>query len=130
MKYARRISVVFYILLPVFLLLSLCGCERAYYRRDYNRDYRHYYHDGRWYERDSAGHEILVAALAIGALIDSLPPRHEVVVVEGNQYYHDDRYYYRHHPNGGYVVVPAPVVVKSHSRNYQERRGGERDRNY
>ena len=130
MKNEKRMLAGCYILISVFLFLSLVGCERGYYRKDsreYDRGYRHYYRDGRWYQRDSAGHEIVVAALAIGAIIDSLPPSHENVVVEGNSYYHDDRYYYRQHPNGGYVVVPPPAIVKSQSKSGQIDRGDRRD---
>jgi hypothetical protein len=135
MKNARRILAGFYILISVFSFLSLGGCERGYdrggnrgYIRGDNRGYRHYYRDGRWYKHDSRGNEIAVAVLAIGALIDSLPPRHTTVVVEGAPYYHDDRYYYRQAPNGGYVVVPAPVIVQPQSQsNYDERgeKGGK-----
>ena len=75
---------------------------------NYGNGERHYYRDGNWYRRDSTGRDIAVAALAIGALIDSLPPKHEVIVVDGNQYYHDDRYYYRQEPHGAYVVVAPP----------------------
>jgi hypothetical protein len=131
MKNVRQMLAGFYILIPVFLFLSLIGCERGYYRRDnreYDRGYRHYYRDGRWYQRDSMGHDIAVAALAIGALIDSLPPSHTTVVVENTPYYHDDRYYYRQAPNGGYVVVPPPAIAQPQSQsNYNK--GGERGGN-
>ena len=115
MKNARGMLVGCYILIPLFLFLCLVGCERGYYRGD-NRGDRHYYRDGRWYQRDSAGHEFVVAALAIGAIIDSLPPSHSIVVVENTPYYHDDNYYYRQHPNGGYVVVPAPAQINYNNR--------------
>ena len=87
------------------------GGNRGYSRGD-NRGDRHYYRDGRWYRRGWFGWEFVVSALAIGAFIESLPPRHTTVVVEGAQYYHDDGYYYRQSPQGGYVVVPAPVIVQ------------------
>ena len=134
MKYARRMLAGFYILISVFSFISLSGCLRGDYRggnrgyirvdnRGYNRGDRHYYRDGRWYKHDSMGHDIVVVALAIGALIDALPPRHTTVVVEGNPYYHDDRYYYRQYPNGGYVVVPAPVIVQPQSQSNRDERG-------
>ena len=120
MKYARGMLAGFYILISVFSFISLIGCERGYYRgenREYdNRGYRHYYRDGRWYQRDSMGHDIAVSSLAIGALIDALPPSHTTVVVESTPYYHDDRYYYRQLPEGGYVVVSAPVIVQPQSQ--------------
>jgi hypothetical protein len=90
------------------------GGDRGYSRfddRDYHRGSRHYYRDGRWYRHGWFGFGILVSALAIGALIESLPPRHTTVVVEGTPYYHDDNYYYRPLSQGGYVVVPQPVVA-------------------
>ncbi len=124
MKNSRQMLAGCYILITVFSFLFLCGCERRYYRRD-NREYRHFYRDGKWYQRDSLGHEIAVAALAIGALIDALPSSHTTVVVEGAPYYHDDRYYYRQHSNGGYVVVPAPEIVQPHSKSNND---GRRDR--
>ena len=134
MKYARRMLVGFYVLISVVSFLSLVGCGGGYdrrgnrgYIREDNREYRHYYRDGKWYQRDSMGHEIAVAALAIGAFIDALPPSHTTVVVESTPYYHDDRYYYRQASNGGYVVVPAPVIVQPKSKsNYGGRgeRGG------
>ena len=125
MKYVGRMLAGFYILISVFTILSLGGCVRGDYRGD-----RHYYRDGSWYRHDSLGASIVVSALAIGALIDSLPPIHTTVVVEGNPYYHDDRYYYRRSSQGGYVVVPTPVMVKPQSQsNHGERgeRGGKRN---
>ncbi|MDD5194693.1 MAG: hypothetical protein PHQ96_03330 [Candidatus Omnitrophica bacterium] len=136
MKNARRMLTGCYILIPVFFFLSLCGCEQRHYRRDnreydreYDREYRHYYREGRWYRHDSLGHDIAVAVLAIGALIESLPPQHKTVVVQGTPYYHDERYYYRQAPNGGYVVVPPPAIAQPRSKgNYDHRedRGANR----
>jgi len=73
---------------------------------------RHYYRDGGWYRHGWLGFDIAVSALAIGALIDSLPPRHATVVVANTPYYYYDNYYYRPYPEGGYVVVPPPVLVQ------------------
>jgi hypothetical protein len=134
MKYARLMLGGFYILIAVFSFISLGGCERGDYRggnrgysgadnRGYNRGERYYYRDGRWYKRDSLGHDIAVAALAIGALIDALPPSHETVIVEGAPYYRDDRYYYRQAPNGGYTVVSPPVTVQPQPRSNYDKRG-------
>jgi hypothetical protein len=95
------------------------GGNKGYSRSDnrgYNRGDRHYYRNGRWYRRGWFGFEFVVSVLAIGAFIDSLPPRHTTVVVESTPYYHDDRYYYRQLPEGGYVVVPAPVIVQPQSQ--------------
>ena len=71
---------------------------------------RHYYSGGSWYRHGWLGFDIAVSALAIGALIDSLPPRHTTVVVAGTPYYYSDNYYYQPYPYGGYVVVPPPVL--------------------
>lgn len=87
--------------------------------RGHDRGRKHYYRDGRWYERGFFGFGAVVSALTLGAFVEALPPQHTTIVVEGNQYYHDDRYYYRQDPRGGYIVVDAPVVVvrpESHER--------------
>ena len=76
-------------------------------RRD-NRGERHYYRDGKWYKHDSLGHEIAVAALAIGALVEGLPPQHTTVVVQNTPYYYDNTRYYQQMPDGTLVVVPPP----------------------
>jgi len=73
---------------------------------------RYHYSDGRFYRSGWFGFGIAVSALTIGALIESLPPRHTTVIVEGTPYYHDDIYYYRQVPEGGYVVVPQPVIIQ------------------
>ena len=80
--------------------------------RGYNRGDSHYYRDGRWYKHGWFGFDIAVAALAIGAFIDALPPRHTTVVVGGTPYYYGDNHYYRQANNGGYVVVAPPVLVQ------------------
>ena len=77
-------------------------------KRGDNRGERHYYRDGKWYKHDSAGHEIAVAALAIGALIESLPPQHTTVIVQNTPYYYDNTRYYQQMPDGTLVVVPPP----------------------
>jgi len=111
----------FKVVLVMFLMLTLFspgafaqGDDRRGHRGD-DRGHRHYYRDGRWYEHGWFGLGFVVSALAIGALIDSLPPRHTTVVIAGVPYYHDDRYYYRQLPEGGYVVVPVPVIVQPQS---------------
>ena len=91
------------------------GGNKGYSRSDnrgYNRGDRHYYRDGRWYRRGWFGFEFVVSVLAIGALIDALPPRHTTVVVQSTPYYYGDNHYYRQAPNGGYVVVSPPVLVQ------------------
>jgi len=69
----------------------------------------YHYRDGRWYGRGWFGFDVAVAALTIGAVVESLPFGYRTVVVAGQPYYYYDGYYYRSYPYG-YVVVPAPVV--------------------
>jgi len=73
---------------------------------------RNYYRDGRWYRHGWLGFDIAVSALAIGALIESLPPRCDTVVVRDTPYYYYGNYYYRPYQYGGYVVVPPPPPVE------------------
>ena len=73
---------------------------------------RHYYRNGGWYRHGWFGFDIFVSALAIGALVDSLPPRHTTVVVAGTPYYYYDNYYYQPYRYGGYVVVPPPMLAQ------------------
>jgi hypothetical protein len=115
----------FRVVLVILLMLTLfcpgafargddSGGSRGYSRvdtRGYDRGDRHYYRDGRWYRHGWFGFDIVVAALAIGALIDALPPQHTIVVVQGTPYYYGDNHYYRQVPNGGYVVVSPPVLA-------------------
>lgn len=70
---------------------------------------RYYYHNGGWYRHGWVGGDILFSALAIGALIDSLPPRCDTIVYGGVPYYYCDGYYYRPYSSGGYIVVQPPV---------------------
>ena len=107
----------------VSLFLSMDGCEGGYYSRndgryvrENDREYRHYYRDGRWYRHEPSGVDVVVSALVAGALIEALPPQHTTVVIEGARYYHDDNYYYKPAPRGGYVVVPEPVQKNSRSQ--------------
>jgi hypothetical protein len=138
MKNARQMLAGCCTLILVFSFLTLGGCERGDYREGnrgyisgddggYNRGYirkeRHYYRDGRWYKHDSRGNEIAVVALAIGALIESLPPQHTTVVVQNASYYHDGSYYYRKAPNGGYAVVSPPAIVHPQSQSNSDKRG-------
>ena len=110
-KYCLRFR-VFLIILLILTLFSPAVFARGD-DRGQDRGHSHYYRDNRWFERGWFGFGFVVSALAIVALIESLPPRHTTIVVEGTPYYHDDRYYYRQLPQGGYVVVPEPVIVQS-----------------
>lgn len=116
-----RVSLVMVLILALFCPVAFArgddrGGNRGYSREDnrgYNRGDRYYYRDGRWYRPGWFGFGVVVSALAIGALIDVLPPRHTTVVVKGTPYYYGDNYYYRQAPTGGYVVVPPPVLVQA-----------------
>ena len=130
MKNARRVLAGLYILIIVFSFISFSGCYEGYYRegnrgyvRGDNGEERHYYRDGNWNRRDPSGLDVVVSALAIGALIESLPPRHTTVIHKGGPYYRDDRYYYQRRPQGGYVVVPEPVNVRPRPQNEYDKRG-------
>ena len=83
------------------------GDQRGNNWGDHHGD-RYHYRDGRWYSRGWFGWEFVVSALAIGAFVESLPPRHTTVIVENTTYYYDDTRYYRQSPDGFYVVVQAP----------------------
>ena len=105
----------------VILILTLAlalPCSDAFAQRHGGGGYgwggggRHYYSGGSWYRHGWLGFDIVVSALAIGALIDSLPPRYSTVVVGGVPYYYSDNYYYQPYPYGGYVVVPPPVLAQ------------------
>jgi len=99
--------------LVLCLALVLCSSE-AFARGGEHRGGHHegyYYRGDRCYRHGWFGFDVVVAALTIGAIIDSLPPRHTTVIVGGVPYHYYDGVYYRPYP-GGYVVVPAPVVIQ------------------
>ena len=77
-------------------------------QRSNNREGRYHYRDGRWYGQGWFGWEFAVSALAIGAMVESLPPNHTIIVVGDTSYYYDNSRYYRQLPDGAYVVVQSP----------------------
>ena len=79
--------------------------------RSYDRGDRYHYRDGRWYSRGWFGWEFAVAALTVGAIVESLPPQHSTIIVENTPYYYDNTVYYRQLPDGAYVVVQPPALV-------------------
>ena len=108
----------------VMLLMLTLFCPSVFAQRDdrgynkednrgVNRGDRYYYRDNRWYKHGLFWLDFAVDVLAIGALIDALPPRYTTVVVDGTPYYYGDNHYYRQASNGGYVVVPPPTLVQS-----------------
>ena len=104
----RNHSARFSLAIVLCLVLVLCSSEAFAWGG--GRD-NHFYRDGRWYKHGWLGFDIAVTALAIGAIVEALPPRHTTVVVGGVPYYYYDDVYYRPY-SGGYVVVPAPVVTQ------------------
>jgi len=73
---------------------------------------RYYYRGDRWYRHGWLGFDIAVSALALGALVDSLPPRRTTVIINNTPYYYCDNIYYRPYEYGGYVVVQPPAVIQ------------------
>jgi hypothetical protein len=109
MNMIKQIS-KFKVIIILCLALALCSQEAFAWRG--GRGGRNYYRDGRWYRHGWLGFDIAVSALALGAIVESLPPRYQTVYVSGAPYYYYDNYYYRPYPNGGYVVVPPPVAAQ------------------
>ncbi|MDD5422201.1 MAG: DUF6515 family protein [Candidatus Omnitrophota bacterium] len=72
----------------------------------------HHYSNGHWYRDGLLWFDTAVSVLAIGALIDRLPPRYTTVVYAGVPYYYAEGYYYRPYDRGGYIVVQPPVIVQ------------------
>ena len=74
----------------------------------------HYYNrGGRWYRSGYFWGGAAVTALAVGAMIASIPPKVQPVNVNGVIYYTDGTYYYQPTVDGRYVVVAPPVVVQT-----------------
>lgn len=76
------------------------------------RHSRYYYHNDGWHRHGWVGSDIAFSAIAIGALIDSLPPSCTTVVYEGVPYYYCNGYYYRPYADCGYMVVEPPVAIQ------------------
>ena len=83
------------------------GDQRGNNWGDHHGD-RYHYREGRWYGRGWFGWEFAISALAIGAMVESLPPNSSVIVVGDTSYYYDNSRYYRQLPDGAYVVVQSP----------------------
>lgn len=103
----------------VLCLLPALLCQEAYAfgsgRPDNHRGRggeKYYYKGDRWYRHGWLGLDIAVSALALGALVDSLPPRHTKIVVRNEPYYYYDNVYYRPYEYGGYIVVPPPAAIQ------------------
>ena len=115
----RYLKVGLVVLLGVLLLCSGAfamgdrygGPHRGDNRRDDRRgsmEERHYYRDGKWYKRDQSGHEVTVADIVLGAIAESIPPRHETIVIQNTPYYYDNSHYYQRRPDNTYIVVAPP----------------------
>lgn len=102
------------VLIVLCLILAL-ACSEAYAwggGRGWGGRGYHYYNGGRWYQHGWFWFDTAVAALTLGALVDTLPPRYNTVVYSGVPYYYADGYYYRPYNYGGYVVVAPPVMAQ------------------
>jgi hypothetical protein len=82
--------------------------DNSYIHRNDKQGHRYHYREGRWYKRGWFGWEFAVAALAVGVMVEALPPRHTTIIVEDTPYYYDDTVYYRQLPDGAYIVVAPP----------------------
>lgn len=98
--------------LIVLCLVFVLFCSEAYAWGGWKGGGHHYYREGRWYRHGWLWFDTTVTTLAIGALVDNLPPRHTTVVYNRTPYYYCDGYYYRPYSYGGYVVVSPPVVAQ------------------
>ena len=99
----------FRVVIVLCLIIVLCSSEAFAWGGGRGS---HYYRDGRWYRHGWLWFDTAVAALTIGALVDSIPPRYTTVVYGGVPYYYYDNAYYRPYPAGGYIVVPPPAVAQ------------------
>jgi hypothetical protein len=101
------------VLIVLCLVLAL-ACSEAYAWEGGHGGGRgyHYYRGGHWYRHGWFWFDTAVAALTIGALVESLPPRYTTVVYSGMPYYYADGYYYRPYGYGGYMVVQPPIMAQ------------------
>jgi hypothetical protein len=97
----------FLVLIVGLSLLCLGALARANDNRGDNHNNRYHYRDGRWYGQG----EVFVPDLAIGAVVETVPPQGRIVVVGNTRYYYDNTRYYSQSPDGSYVVVAAPTTV-------------------
>ena len=97
-----------FLTLMVFLLVVCVFSSDAYAWHGGGGGGRYHYRGGRWYRDGWFWFDTGIAALTIGAIAASLPPRYSTVYVGGMPYYYCDGIYYRPAPEG-YMVVPAPA---------------------
>ena len=71
---------------------------------------RYYWHGGRWYNNGWWWFGAGATALALGAMVASLPPSYNTVYYGGVPYYYYDGIYFNQCPSG-YMVVQAPPVA-------------------
>ena len=93
--------------LLVAVILSSFTSVYAWDRDDHHS--REYHYDrGHWWLGDS-----ILAGLAVGTILATLPPHYSTVYVGNVPYYYDGTYYYQRGSSGYVVVQPvaAPVVV-------------------
>ena len=97
--------------LLAFLLVAvmLFSFSSAYaWPGEYHHPRGYHYYGGHWWLGDA-----IVAGLAVGTILVTLPPHYSTVYVGNVPYYYDGAYYYQRGPSGYVVVQPvtAPVVV-------------------
>ena len=93
-------------LLVAVMLFSFSSAYAGDWDDHHSRGYR--YDRGHWWLGDS-----IIAGLAVGTILATLPPHYSTVYVGNVPYYYDGTYYYQSGPSGYVVVQPvaAPVVV-------------------
>ena len=97
------------IVLMILCLVVVMSCQDAFaWFNGAHRHGVHYYRGGQLYRHNYFWFDAAVTALAIGAVVESLPPNCQTIVIGGVPYYSCNNVYYRQDPRG-YIVVPAPA---------------------
>ncbi|MDD5711448.1 MAG: hypothetical protein PHY31_01675 [Smithellaceae bacterium] len=95
------------IIVAVALIVAITLSYSSVFAYRYHPNY--HWSGGHWWLGNA-----IVAGLVVGAIVSSLPPRHEIVYAGNANYYYDGTYYYQATPTGYVVVAPPPpasVVV-------------------
>jgi len=92
-------------LLAVIMLVSASSAYAWPWDWGYHHPRGYHYYEGHWWLGDT-----IVAGLAAGVILATLPPHCRTVYVGGVHYYYDGTYYYQRGPSGYVVVQPPPSV--------------------
>ena len=93
----------------VLCLVVVLSCQDAFaWWNGAHRQGVHYHQGGRWYRHNRVWFDTVVPTLAVGAIVESLPPNCQTIIVGGLPYSTCNSAYLRPCPQG-YVVVSAPV---------------------